>query len=131
VAQPYPAAPKPKNDTALDAKIGILLRVGVYSSAAVVAAGGLLYLVQEGGSNPGYRTFRGAPDGLNSIPEILAGAMHGHGPALIQLGLLMLIATPLARVVFSVAAFLVERDYLYVVISAVVLAVLLYSLAAH
>jgi uncharacterized membrane protein len=124
-------ATKPLNDTALDTKIGILLRIGVYSSAAVVVIGGTLYLIQDGGSAPSFHPFRGAPDGLSSIRAIVSGAMHGHALALIQFGLLMLIATPVARVVFSVVAFLVERDYLYVAISAIVLAVLLYSLAGH
>jgi uncharacterized membrane protein len=57
--------------------------------------------------------------------------MHGHSLAIIQFGILMLIATPVARVIFSVFAFLAERDFLYVAISALVLAVLCYSLIAH
>jgi uncharacterized membrane protein len=46
----------------------------------------------------------------------------------IMLGLLLLVATPVARVVFSVAGFLRERDFLYVVLTLIVLAVLLSSL---
>jgi uncharacterized membrane protein len=47
---------------------------------------------------------------------------------LIQLGLLLLIATPVARVAFSVAVFAMQRDRLYVVVALIVLAVLMYSL---
>lgn len=122
---------QPGDDTALDAQIGILLRVGVYSSAAVVLLGGILYLVQHGSEAPNYSQFHGVPDSLNTVSGIVAGALHGNALAIIQFGLLMLIATPVARVIFSVLAFLYERDYLYVVISAIVLAVLIYSLAGH
>jgi uncharacterized membrane protein len=125
------ASVQPGDDTALDIQIGILLRVGVYSSAAVVLLGGILYLVQHGSETPNYSQFHGVPDSLNTVSGIAAGALHGSALAIIQFGLLMLIATPVARVVFSVFAFLYERDYLYVVISAIVLAVLAYSLIAH
>jgi uncharacterized membrane protein len=55
-----------------------------------------------------------------------------HAAAVIQLGLLLLVATPVARVIFSVFAFAWERDWLYVLLTLIVLAVLLYSLfAAH
>ena len=51
-----------------------------------------------------------------------------HGQAIIQFGLLLLIATPVARVAFAAIGFAMERDYLYVVITLIVLVVLLYSL---
>jgi len=120
-----------QDDSALDAKIGILLQIGVFSSAAVILLGGVLALARHGREMPNYAAFHGVPDGLNSLSGIAAGAMHGHSLAIIQFGILMLIATPVARVIFSVFAFLAERDFLYVAISALVLAVLCYSLIAH
>lgn len=128
---PMSNAPQTRDDAALDARIGMLLQIGVFSSAVVVLIGAVLYLVQQGSSVTNYRTFHGAPESLNTLGGIFRGALHAHPLAIIQLGLLMLIATPVARVVFSVFAFLIERDYLYVVISAIVLAVLMYSLAGH
>lgn len=119
------------DDSILDAKIGVLLQVGVLSSAVVVLAGAVMYLIQQGGSSVDYRVFHGAPEHLNTLGGIFHGALHAHPLAIIQLGMLMLIATPIARVIFSVIAFLAERDYLYVVISAIVLAVLAYSLLGH
>ena len=47
---------------------------------------------------------------------------------MIQLGLLVLIATPIARVAFSLVAFALQRDRIYVIVTLIVLAVLLYSL---
>jgi uncharacterized membrane protein len=121
----------PGDDSALDAKIGILLQVGVLSSAAVILLGGVLLLLRHGQEIPNYAAFHGAPQRLNTLTGIASGARHGDALAIIQFGILMLIATPVARVIFSVFAFLSERDYLYVTISALVLAVLCYSLIAH
>jgi uncharacterized membrane protein len=58
----------------------------------------------------------------------MRAAMSLHGSGIIQLGLLFLIATPVARVAFAAFAFAVERDWLYVAVSTFVLLVLLYSL---
>jgi uncharacterized membrane protein len=125
------SAAKPRgDDSALDAKISVLLQVGVYSSAAVILIGGVLYLIRHGDQTPDYNSFHGVPDGLDTLSGIVASAFQGQPLAIIQFGILMLIATPVARVVFSVFAFLAQRDYLYVAISALVLAILAYSLIA-
>jgi uncharacterized membrane protein len=60
--------------------------------------------------------------------EIVQQASDLRGRGLIQLGLLLLIATPVARVIFSVFAFARQRDATYVLITLIVLAVLVYSL---
>jgi uncharacterized membrane protein len=119
------------DDSVIDARIGMLLRVGMLASAAVILSGGVLFLIRHGQSTIDYRVFRGDPPGLNTLAGIVSGVTQGEALAIIQFGLLMLIATPVARVAFSVYAFLSERDYLYVVISVIVLVVLLYSLIWH
>ena len=75
-----------------------------------------------------YHVFQGEPAELRTLRGIFreAGAWQGRG--LIQLGLLLLIATPVARVAFSVGAFLYERDWTYVAVSLLVLGLLFYSL---
>ncbi len=116
------------DDSVIDAHIGILLHVGMYISAAVILLGGVLLVGREGRHVPDYRVFHGVPTGLNSIGGTLTQAFHGDPLAIIQSGLLLLIATPVARVIFSVFSFLAERDYLYVAISSIVLVTLLYSI---
>jgi len=123
--------PSDEDDRKLDAHIGSLLRAGTLSSAFVILLGGLLYLAQHSHDKPDYRHFHGVSPQLHTFSGILSGAIHGQSLAVIQLGLLMLIATPIARVLFSVIAFFAERDYLYVVVSGIVLAVLLYSFIWH
>ncbi len=75
-------------------------------------------------------TFHGEPENLKSVSQIVHGALAGSARAIIQLGLLLLIATPVARVIFSAIAFAIEHDYMYVVITLIVLGILLYSLLA-
>ena len=110
--------------------IGLLLRAGVLLAATVVLAGGLIYLTRYGALKPQYEVYRGEPLALRQASTILGNALSGGAHELIQLGLLILIATPIARVAFSVVAFGFERDWLYVAATGIVLAVLLYSLTS-
>jgi uncharacterized membrane protein len=109
--------------------IGTMLRAGVILAAAVVLLGGVLYLIRFGAVTPDYRIFRGEASDLRSLRAILGDAA-AHSRGLIQLGLLLLIATPIARVAFSVAAYLSERDWLYAAITLLVLGILVYSLTS-
>ena len=108
--------------------IGNLLRTGVLVAAAVVFGAGMLYLAQHHAETIRYASFTGEPAELRSIPAILSSAVALDSRALIQFGLLLLILTPVLRVVFAAVAFALERDRMYVVVSLIVLAVLLYSL---
>jgi len=118
-------------DRRVDEIIGGLLRYGVMLSAAVVAAGGVWYLIQYGGSAPAYHVFRSEPEYLRHVRGIVTGIPGFHCRRIIQLGLLLLISTPVARVAFSVAAFALQRDRSYVVITLIVLTVLLLSLSGR
>lgn len=120
------------SDQRLEVIISVLLRTGVLISAAVVLLGGICFLAQHGDEQPEYRVFHATPEAYRS----LSGVIHAAGPsncqAVIQLGLLILILTPVARVAFSLVGFELERDRTYVVLTSVVLAILIYSLVgAH
>jgi uncharacterized membrane protein len=97
-------------------------------SATVVLLGAIIYLVRHGFEPANYRVFHGEPNELKSVHGIVRFAFHLHGRGFIQLGLLLLIATPVARVIFSVFGFARERDRMYVGFTLIVLVVLLYSL---
>src|SRR5437016_5244359 len=102
------------SDEAVDQVLGSLLRTGVLLAAAVVLAGGIVYLVRHGGDPAGYGVFKGEPADLRSLGPIIGDALAPHGRGIIQLGVLLLIATPIARVIFSVVAFSLQRDRTYV-----------------
>ncbi|MGA7924992.1 MAG: DUF1634 domain-containing protein [Candidatus Sulfotelmatobacter sp.] len=115
-------------DKRMEIFIGNLLRAGVLLSALLVLFGAVIYLVRHGQSPADYRVFRGEPSDLRGVGGILRTAVALRGGGIIQLGLLLLIATPVARVAFSIFGFAEERDRLYVVVAAIVLLVLAYSL---
>lgn len=108
--------------------IGNLLRAGVMLAATVVLAGGVLYFVRHGGEPADYRVFRGEPTDLRHVAGIVHDAFALESRGIIQLGILLLIATPIARVAFAVFAFAAERDWMYVGFTLMVLGILMYSL---
>jgi uncharacterized membrane protein len=117
-----------KADQKMDAIMGILLRTGVITAASIVLVGGILFLTRHKIPVTDYHVFSGEPSDLRTISGIFADVKAFHARGLIQLGLLVLIATPVARVVFSLFAFLYQKDWKYVVFTAIVLGLLLYSL---
>ena len=116
------------SDEHVEQFIGNLLRWGVIIAAAVTAIGGLIFLVGHGGSIADYHVFRGQPESLKSVSDVTKGAASGDSTAIIQFGLLLLIATPITRVALSLIAFFKQHDRTYVIVTAVVLGLLLYSL---
>ena len=118
----------PWDDRAMEMAIGRLLRIGVTLAAAVVLVGGAIFLYQSGAAWPDYRTFHGVAANLRGPMGIFAGVMRGDGASVIQMGLLLLIATPVARVVLAALGFLAEKDKMYAGTSTVVLCILLWSL---
>jgi uncharacterized membrane protein len=122
------AAQPPHDEERFEHFLGSLLRVGVLIAAAVVIVGGVIYLTRHGHETPDYHTFHEQPSPLYNPRGIVEWALAFRGRGIIQLGLLLLIATPVARVVFSALGFARERDWTYVAFTLFVLAVLLYSL---
>jgi uncharacterized membrane protein len=105
-----------------------VLLYGVLTAAVVVLAGGIVYLFRHGESAPDYRVFHGESSVLNGIRGIVREVAAGRGRGLIQLGLVLLIATPVVRVALSLAGFVRERDKLYCIFTLVVLITLVLSL---
>src|SRR5579864_2317449 len=120
--------PRNWTDQRMENVLGNLLRAGVLLSALVVSIGGAIYLWRHGQSPVNFRVFRGEPADLRDVRGIIGAAVALHGRGIIQLGLLLLIATPVARVAFSIFGFAQERDRMYVVFTAIVFLILLYSL---
>jgi uncharacterized membrane protein len=118
---------KKLTDTDLETFIGYLLRYGVLTASVVVLAGGLVYLWRHGQESPGWRRFTGEPDKMKKPGLMLEAIFHGEGRPLIMAGLMILIATPIARIFISVLGYLVEKDYFYVMLTAIVLLIILWN----
>lgn len=102
--------------------IGWILQGGVILSAAVIIFGLILMAFQPN---------KFAPQTLLNFPqnfgEVGRGLLVLNPQSVIALGLLLLIATPILRVAVSIMAFAVERDWRFVVLTVLVLAILLFS----
>ena len=115
----------------MDRAISALLRGGVILSISVVLAGLVFTFVRHPQYVTSHADLGRLTEGNAVYPHTIAAvfqqvaALRGQGT--IMLGLLLLIATPFARVLFSIVAFAVERDHLYVAITLVVLTLLVLS----
>lgn len=115
-------------DEQFDIALAHALRGGVLLSAVVVTFGAVVFLARHGLQRPDYHAFRGEPAALRTMQGVISGTVRLSGSAIIQFGLLALIATPIAHVVLSVIGFWRERDWLYVATTLVVLSLLVFSL---
>jgi uncharacterized membrane protein len=119
-------------DQRLEVIISVLLRTGVTIAATVVLLGGICFLSRHGQEQAEYHVFHATATIYRSVSGVIHNAGPSNCPAVIQLGLLVLILTPVARVAFSLAGFAMERDRTYMALTAIVLGILIYSLAgAH
>lgn len=116
------------DDQQMEEIMGRLLQVGVLLASFVVLVGGTLYVRAHHDTISNYRVFSSEPASLRQLHGVGSGIATGDPGAIIQLGILLLIATPVARVIFALVGFAIERDKLYVVVSITVLAVLLVGL---
>ena len=118
------------NDHEVEQLIGRLLQLGVALAAAVTLAGAFFLLAQHGSTVADFSTFRGEPAHLSSIIGILRGVREMRSESIVQLGLVLLIATPVARVAFTLLAFILQRDRTYVAVTTLVLALLVFGLVS-
>lgn len=115
-------------DTDIQSAIGWVLRIGVFLSIGIVLFGGTVYLYRHGNEIADYHTFKGVPDFVRTGADILHGILTFRGRAVIQGGIVLLIATPIIRVLFSAVGFILEKDYLYTGITILVLLIIFISM---
>lgn len=103
--------------------ISNVLRGGVLLSAAIIAAGVILFYVRSAQAAGGLRDHPFP----HTLAAVFSGIALGDPIAIIALGLLLLLATPVVRVAVSIFAFALERDWRYVAITTLVLGILIAS----
>lgn len=109
--------------------VGQILRIGVLIASTILIIGAILYLIVHGQEPvPNYRLFASEPSSNTTIPGIIKGVLTGSVPQIIQLGVLVLICTPILRVVGSLLGFVIEKDRLYIGITSMVLFVIIFSI---
>ena len=112
----------------LGREVGAILRLGFLVSSAVILLGLVPYLARDGARHADYHLFRGEPAAFRTVPDVLAYAARAHPRGIMQLGVLLLIATPFARVALCLVEFARERDRLYVGVALAVLLTLSWGL---
>jgi uncharacterized membrane protein len=113
------------DDERLDRVVSFVLRAGVLAAAVLVLAGGIAFLANHRQDTSDYRKFHAEPSRLTSFHGVVQGAIALDPLSIIQLGLLILIATPVVRVLTCAAGFALERDWTYAIVSSIVLALLI------
>jgi uncharacterized membrane protein len=126
-----PKTLKTWDDDKMRSLMGTLLRVGVLMAASIAIIGGILFFIQHPKEIIDYSVFKSEPARLRQVHLIINEALYFRGRPIIQLGLLLLIATPVARVVFSLFGFLKEKDWIYSAITFIVLVILFISLFSN
>ncbi|BBD68099.1 hypothetical protein NIES4072_45890 [Nostoc commune NIES-4072] len=119
---------KTSSEQQLEYLLSNLMKYGVLIASAVVLLGGILYLIHHGAEPAGYHFFRGEPSEFRSPAGVVKAVLSGSDSAIIQLGLLLLIATPVVRVFISLLTFLFQREFIYMIVTLLVMTSLIYSL---
>jgi len=114
-------------DREIEVILGNLLKIGVVAAGTAVAIGAVIFLARHGFEIPNYHVFKPDIFNFSNLGELLEGVIAFRSVSIIELGILLLIATPVIRVLFSVFAFAYEKDYMYIVFTLVVLFVLIFS----
>lgn len=109
--------------------LGTLLRAGVVISMSIVLVGGIIFLIHNEGVITDYKVFKAELAQFSSIAAIFKGIPTFSGDAIVQFGILMLIFTPIARIIFAIVSFFIEKDYLYVLIGFIILGIITISLS--
>lgn len=112
-------------DKDLQLFVGNILRLGVIISMAIVAIGLSLYLIQHGHTANDYSIFVAGDFSFNQFFQDL---FHGKSEAIIGLGVICLIFTPIMRVLFAIIGFWLEGDRRYTVISIIILVIIIISM---
>lgn len=110
--------------------IGNLLRYGVWTSLSVAFIGGIVYLLHHGNELEDYSVFKENDRNIfEVITAVYQGVIQGRGESIIFLGIVLLFLTPVFRVLLSLFSFFLEKDYLYVVITTIVIGIIVLSIS--
>lgn len=121
---PAPLSTSHKRD--LEASLATVLTAGTALAAAVLLVGLVVYLLRDHGTQLDFKAFVARRQ--SGVFGVFRDAAQMDGASVMQLGVVLLILTPVTRVLFTLLAFLYKRDWMYVVVTVIVLSVLLYGL---
>lgn len=108
-----------------------VMLVGVLAAAAVIAFGVVWFVATHAGMKPGDHIFSGEPkyfeNPISMVKRAFDIGIFGERRSIIMIGIVLLLINPMVRVAFAALGFAAQKDRLYAAVSAIVLAVLLFS----
>jgi uncharacterized membrane protein len=113
-------------DMDLQAFISNLLRTGVIVAMTIVVIGLVMFVIAHGSQPAVYNNFDATH--VFSFSSFLDSLLQGNSSAIMELGVMVLIATPVARVLFTMIGFWLEKDRMYTVIAFLVLCIIIGSM---
>ncbi|KUF42051.1 DUF1634 domain-containing protein [Myroides marinus] len=118
------------SDTDLQSIIGNVLRYGVWTALSVAGLGGIILLFTRSNEEVHFTNFIEKDDNIITVVQnILAGVSQGNGESIIFLGILLLFLTPILRIFLSLLSFFLEKDWLYVFITLIVIGIIVFSVS--
>lgn len=127
---PASLAERKATDRSLEIAVSYVLQWGMMLASAIVVCGGAIYLWRHGSEPASFRVFVGEPQVFCSPIGALQAALAGRGRGWIQVGIMVLIATPMVRVTWAWLTFFRKQDWLYWIITSIVLGELILSFAS-
>jgi len=116
------------NDKTMQHAVGNVLKYGVWSVLVVGVVGGLLLIWSNGDRTIDYSTFKENDQTIfQVVDQIMKGVIRLDGRSIVYLAIIMLFSTPLLRLILSLISFLIEKDYMYVMITTIVLIIIAFS----
>ena len=121
------------NDASVDESNHVMLKkissrvllIGIYSSTFFCCLGAILFLYKEGFNKTNWSQFDTSLTPFRSLKEAF-GLIKTFDPiGIIELGLIILVLTPLLRVFFSIFIYYKQKDRLYTMISSLVFLILM------
>lgn len=112
-------------DKNLQTIISAVLRNGVWLVLLFASIGGVLYVLQHGHEPVNYSVFIEKEQTIGEIFSTVFNHIQlGEAEAIIFVSVLILFLTPLLRLLLSLVSFVLEKDYMYVVITLIVLSII-------
>lgn len=117
------------SDQDIETLVGQVLRAGVITACLIVLTGGIYYIFKHGLEQvPDHSHFSGETGNYTTLTGILYGVLSLRASQIIQLGVVVLIATPILRILCSLFGFILEKDKLYIAITLTVLLIITFSI---
>lgn len=117
-------------DSDLQSIIGNVLRYGVLLALVTSLIGGVVLFMTQPDKKIDFSTFNEKDENIFIVfQRLFEGLQHGDGESIIFLGIILLFLTPAIRLILSLFSFFLEKDWLYIFITLIVISIIVFSVS--